>query len=387
MKVEGRISIYVLIDALGWNFVSQRKFLDDIMRVKTPVETLFGFSSAVIPSILTGKTPAEHGHWNLFYLSRNGSPFKWMESLSGLPRFLTENRLSRKVVQKIAQRWNGCEGYFHIYGIPIRYLPYLDICEKRDIYQPGGINNTQSIFDILAGKGINYRCYNYHQFSDAEIFEEARKDLQSRDYTFFFLYLAELDHFLHFHCKESKFVDVKLGWYERKIRELYESALKNYKEVSLTVFSDHGMTPITSHFDLMSEVEKLGLHAMKDYLPMYDSTMARFWFFSERARDRIMALLDGLEVGRILPEEELQKLGAYFPDGRYGELIFLMNPGCLIEPGFMGGKALQGMHGFHPDAPSSRAMFMTTEEGVLSPLNVMDFFKLMQADIDRKVQV
>ncbi|HHT9120113.1 MAG TPA: alkaline phosphatase family protein [Candidatus Hypogeohydataceae bacterium YC41] len=385
--MKQRVYIYTLIDALGWSLVSGRGFLDDIMRVKTPVNTLLGFSSALIPSILTGKTPAEHGHWNLFYLSRNGSSFKWLETLGVLPEFMIENRLSRKLIQKIAQKWSGYQGYFYFYDVPIRYLPYFDICEKHDIYQPHGIGNTLSIFDILVEESVGYRCYNYHQFSDKGIFDEVREDLDSKDYTFLFLYLAELDHFLHFHCKDAELVNKKLDWYEQRIRELYESALKNYKEVSLTVFSDHGMTPITSHFDLMSEVEKLNLYAGKDYLPMYDSTMARFWFFSQNAREQITASLIRLNVGRVLPKGELEGLGVYFPDGRYGELIFLMKPGCLIEPGFMGGKILQGMHGFHPEEPTSCAMFMTTEGNVSPPENVTGFFKLMRASIRPKVRV
>jgi predicted AlkP superfamily pyrophosphatase or phosphodiesterase len=385
--MKEKISINILIDALGWGFVSERSFLEDIMRVKTPVDTLFGFSSAVIPSILTGKTPAEHGHWNLFYLSHNGSPFRWVEALSGLPELLVENRFSRKVVQKITHYWSGCGGYFHIYDVPIRYLPYLDICEKRDIYQPGGISPVRNIFDILTERGVNYGCYNYHQYSDREILEAAQHDLQSRDYTFLFLYLSELDHFLHLHCKEAEMVEVKLNWYERKIRELYESATKNYQEVSLSVFSDHGMTPINFHYDLMSKVGQLGLRTVKDYLPMYDSTMARFWFFSEQARERITTLLSELGVGRVLTVEELERMGVYFPDGRYGELIFLMNPGCLIEPSFMGGKTLQGMHGFHPEEPTSKAMFMTTEGEVSTPARVTDFFTHMQAGINLEVRV
>ncbi len=387
MEKKRRISICVLVDALGWNFVSQRGFLDDIMAVKTPVDTLLGFSSAIIPSILTGKIPAEHGHWNLFYLSRANSPFKWMESLAGWPEPLIENKISRKIIQKIAYRRSGFGGYFHMYGVPIKYLPYLDICEKRDIYQPGGISGAQSIFDTFTEMGIKYGCYNYHQLSDADIFKEAERDLESENHTFLFLYLAELDHFLHFHCKDVELVKEKLDWYERRIKALYEAALKSYEDVSLAAFSDHGMTPITSHFDLMSEIERLGLCVVRDYLPMYDSTMARFWFFSAHARKQITSVLSNLDVGRIICRDELEKMGVYFADGRYGELIFLMDPGCLIEPGFMGGKTIQGMHGFHPDEQTSRAMFMTTDGDAALPGTVTDYFKLMCASINKKIQV
>ena len=53
---------------------------------------------------------------------------------------------------------------------------------------------------------------------------------------------------------------------------------------SMTLFSDHGMTPVTDRFDLVGAIDELGFSMPKDYLAVYDSTMARFWFFNPEAR-------------------------------------------------------------------------------------------------------
>ena len=75
------------------------------------------------------------------------------------------------------------------------------------------------------------------------------------------------------------------------------------------------MTPVGHRYDLVSEVEAMHLSMPDDYLAVYDSTMGRFWFFNERARERITALLNSLPCGRILRDEELDRLASSFPTG------------------------------------------------------------------------
>jgi hypothetical protein len=97
-------------------------------------------------------------------------------------------------------------------------------------------------------------------------------------------------------------------------------------------------------------------------LPAYDSTMARFWIDSDRAEARLRGLLEGLSFGRLLPDAELKGLGLDFEDDRYGQMVFVMNPGLLICPSDMGGIRFDGMHGFHPqEDPSAYAVMLSTE--------------------------
>ncbi len=66
--MSGRLQVVALIDALGWEYIRERKFLDDVLPYRTPLQTVLGFSSGAIPTILTGLMPERHGHWNLFLL-------------------------------------------------------------------------------------------------------------------------------------------------------------------------------------------------------------------------------------------------------------------------------------------------------------------------------
>ena len=54
MHRDDGITIYVLIDALGWELLRSRPFLDDILQERHRVETILGYSSGAIPTVLTG---------------------------------------------------------------------------------------------------------------------------------------------------------------------------------------------------------------------------------------------------------------------------------------------------------------------------------------------
>jgi hypothetical protein len=88
--------------------------------------------------------------------------------------------------------------------------------------------------------------------------------------------------------------------------------------------------------DLKATIAALDLKMAQDYAVVYDSTMARFWFFNERARRSIVQHLQQVPQGRIIPDEELEQLHTLFPDRYFGELVFLVREGALIVPSHMG---------------------------------------------------
>ena len=353
-----KAGVFILIDALGWTYLQDENFVPDLLSYRTKVQTILGFSSGAIPVLLSGKPPKENGHWNLFYYDPKNSPFRWVRWIQFLPKSLLNHRVFRRGVREFSRLFSRFGGYFQIYGVPVELLPYFDICEKSDIYLPGGLPN--SIFDRLKQADVPYRTYSYHQFSDRQIISEASSDLRAEKYEMYFLYLSELDSFLHDRCKYESEVRDKLQQYDQWIREVYREAKKSYDDVDLFVFSDHGMTPKRGGYDLLKEIKPLGLQMPRDYIAIYDSTMARFWFFNEAAREKILSRLGELNCGRILQPEEKKKFGLDFSDNRYGDTVFLMNPGVVIEPSFMGNLGPEGMHGFDPEKdPYSFAAFLS----------------------------
>jgi predicted AlkP superfamily pyrophosphatase or phosphodiesterase len=383
-----KLTVFVLIDALGWALIEKYDFLSDLLPYRRPLRTILGFSSGAIPTMLTGVPPAQSGHWNLFYYDPQGSPFSWLKYFRFLPTPLLDNRITRKLLKEMGRHWLGLGPLFECCVSP-SILHLFNWVEKKNIYAPGGIDSAYSIFDELQEKHVPYRVYSYNDCTDEEIIRRAARDIRAGEARFLFLYLSEMDMFLHMHCRDEAQIEKRLEWYARRLRTLFELALKNNSDVTLTICSDHGMTPVRDHHDLMSEVETLDLRVPGDYVAVYDSTMARFWFFSERASQEIAALLNRSSCGRLVPDAELERLGVFFPDRRFGDVIFLLNPGYLLARSDFNGPQWMplGMHGYHPDDRYSDAIFLSNREPALTPRTIADVHEFMREAVSDSVPV
>jgi hypothetical protein len=359
--VSARVHVFVLVDALGWRVIEGRPFLEDLLPHRQPLRTVLGYSSGAIPTLLTGKSPAEHGHWNLVAYDPERSPFRFLRSLGFLPEAALDNRLVRRLLKEAGRRVLGLGPLFECAVRP-NLLPLFDWVERRSIYEAGGVAGAPSIFDDLSAAGTPFRAYSYHGYTDAEALAQAEADVRRGDEGVYFLYLSELDGLLHRRCHEPRVIEERLHWYAERLRAVFEAARRRDREARLCVFSDHGMAEVVREYDLVAAVEALGYRMPEQYLAVYDSTMARFWFFDERARRAVTELLGGLPFARILGDAELLSLGILFPDRRYGELIVLFEPGVLLaSSGFNGSRwRPTGMHGYHPDDPDSDGVFLSS---------------------------
>jgi hypothetical protein len=141
------------------------------------------------------------------------------------------------------------------------------------------------------------------------------------------------------------------------------------------------MTPVHHRYDLMKDVEALGYTSPKDYLAVYDSTMARFWFFDEAARRSVTKVLAETHCGRILTDLELRALGVFFDDRRFGEVVFLLNPGWIFARSDFNGPQWMpaGMHGYHPEEDRySDAIFLTNTASAGEMSTVADVYRCMR---------
>ena len=380
MGDERKLTICVFVDALGWELVQQCGFMNDVLTYKYPLGTIFGYSSTCDPTILTGKLPREHGHFAFYYYNPAASPFGFYRHFSWLPKsFFNRGRVRARLSLEI-KRFHGFTGYFQLYNMPFRHLHLFDYSERRDIYQPGGINSgARTIFDVLREKAIPASISDWHLPEFVRV-AALHRDLEEGQVRFAFLFLSGLDAVLHEHGTQAQEVKDHLALYEKQLRLLIEKAESMYDSVRMCVFSDHGMTDITRTVDLMKRIESLGLEFGVDYAAVYDSTVARFWFLREGSRKAIIQALRQCPEGRILSDKQLADWGCDFPDKKYGQLFFLLNPGVLLCPSFMGEKPLAAMHGYAPDDRFSVASFMTNVALERVPKRLDDLFGLMYSE-------
>jgi hypothetical protein len=376
------LPLFVFIDACGWEIIKDLPFAQTFAPFRRRLTSVFGYSSACIPSILSGAWPAEHRNWCYFVYDPKHSPFRGLRPLRFLPNALTSRRRFRRWLGKFIKLRLNFRGYFDLYNIPFRYISLFDFTEKKSPLQPAGMNRGTNIFDFLVSRGIPYHVGN-PALSERRNLTEVTARINAEDIDFAFIYWPELDGLLHRVGNRSAEVPLKLAVYERWIEDLLRAAREHYEEVRLYIFSDHGMANCESLLDLRARIEGLPARMEHDYVVVYDSTMARFWFFNDEARRQITECLRQVPQGRILEDNELEEMGALFPDRYFGELIFLVDEGVLIVPSHMGERPLRAMHGYHPTAPQSYAALMSNQPDVPASITAIpDLYRLMTAEAE-----
>lgn len=375
MKAD-KISLFFFIDAFGWEMLQENSFLGHIARFRYPLESVFGYSSACVPAILTGLPPAKNGFWSSFYYAPERSPFKNLGFLKLFPKFITSYHRVRFYISKWLQKKYGWKGYFSLYNFPFDKLRYFDYEEKSNFYEPGSIAPIKTIFDKWVESSVPYFSFTLGM-EEAEQIPLLTKAIEDRSIKASYVAFTKIDGLLHVNDRGSEKVRTQLRNYEQSIKSLYELAKKHYQEVNISVFSDHDMTPLFKEHDLIADIEGLKLEYGQDYVAIYDSTMARFWFFNEQARKAVIECLSGQSQGRIISEDELRGYETFFPEHKYGELIFIMEEGTIINPSFMGKKLIAGMHGFLPSTKHAKAMLITNQEPARKPAKILDIFQIM----------
>lgn len=374
-----RMGFFVMVDALGYNFLRTHEFLPEL-EYRVGLRTVLGYSCANQPTLFSGKLPHEHGHGAMFQLRDGPSVLDVAKPYAWLPSIVADNhRVRARIHGRVAAQ---VEGYFSLYDCPTRLLPRFDLVEKRSLFRPGGLRRARSIFDELESSSLSWRSY-YWDRPEEENLTRAEEDIRGGEVDFVFLYLPRLDGLLHEQGSAGEGVHQRLGWYEERLRAILELLDEKVEMPEFFLFSDHGMSDVHGGVDLQAQVEA-GFGRNGDrYLAFYDSTLGRFWVDDPALRSRLESLLTRVPGGRLLQPEEKAPLGVDFPDRSQGDLTWVADEGLIILPSYMGTRMLAGMHGYHPDAVDADACLLGPSAPSEDLAHIRDLHGLMLRVMER----
>jgi len=375
--MSGTVKVFVFIDALGWKQAEKYGFLRELLPHRRGIEMQFGYSCTAIPTILTGKRPDEHGHLAFYDYAPEKSPFRAMRWLAPLlrPRSFWRRGRVRNVLSRLVKRLYGFTGYFQLYGVPIERLPKLDYCEKTDLFVPGGLAPVKNLADVWGEKGFKYHISDW-RLPEAENFRVAADLFRRGAVDRAFVYSAAFDALQHDNVGRDDVLKPKVDKYAETVKGLHSALVEGGRPFELTVFSDHGMTPLRGTVDAPAALAKTGLVWGEDYASAIDSTMARFWWLKPESAGKAEAAFADFP-GHWLTEEEMRRHGIWREDHKFGDAIFLADPGVQFCPSDMGVKPLNGMHGYDPADEDSRACWLSTVPVPDGVGRVCDYFAAM----------
>ncbi len=369
--------VVLLVDALGWELASRTPGFAAGLAERRRLETVFGFSSGALPTLFTGRAPSEHGRWLMYRRASGDSPFRGFGLLRLLPaRVRGSATLGRWLTRRVARR---VAGYFHLYDVPRHLLPEFDLPERRDIFLPGGLPGG-SLWDSLEARGVAWRGWNWRT-PEAANFAELEERVVRGDERLLFCYTADLDALLHREGSRGAGVRDRLARYDALVARLLAGARARGERLWIYLLSDHGMVDVTAGCDVMGALEALPVRWPRDYLAFFDSTMARFWWRAPGARERVRERLEALGGGRWLDRAALERAGVPADPG-WGEDVFLLDPGRLMVPSFMGRGSLAAMHGYDPGHPDMAALLWSNRPVPEAVRGLADVRGFLEAELD-----
>jgi predicted AlkP superfamily pyrophosphatase or phosphodiesterase len=355
-----RCSIFFFIDAMGAEVVRDQPVIRDLAEHFKPLRSVFGYSSACVPSILTGRFPEEHLHWSYFTYRGPGTGLKIPLWVRLMPPALRDRGRVRSKLSKPVGRLNGITGYFQMYMMPVDELHQYGHCEPKDIFLPGGMNRGDNIFDHLQRNRTPFWVSDWHQ-TTAQKWAGMEQAARDPGCEFLLMYDGDLDAWLHDNTRDSPALPARLGEVRAKIDRVLAAARGVHDEVLFYVFSDHGMSTTRKYVDPFPYFAKSRLRMHHDYHCVIDSTMVRLWYPSERVRDELRGCLEGLPGLTRLDPAYLKQERCAFPDNRFGDEFYLAEPHMQLVPSHLGKKPLAAMHGYSCDDPDSDATFLTND--------------------------
>ena len=334
----------VFVDGFGFHYLQNKEIAEGAHSIFTdiiPLRSIIGYSAGIIPSIWTSSYPEDHGYWVRWMLKQDYLPkpirlsrSKWV--LHCLLLYSIKSLLSKFRIQTNLNP-----------SIPGELLPlysYKDV----DVTQPFNSTNPPSFFNLLKREAIPYH-YAFHQRIDEVTIPNSRFKVA-------ILYIGEFDGAGHSYGPEADLIPKRA----KLLFQLLEKVARNTHH--LCVFSDHGMFPIKTRLNVLAALKSLKLTLGKDYLAFLDGTMARFWFFSRDAQDKITNCLSKLNQGHFLSEMELKSEGLCFHTNAYGDAIFLLEPTIEVYPNFfhpIHKQFFKGMHGYTSLTENSYGLLAT----------------------------
>lgn len=338
------------------------------------VDGILGYSSGALPTILTGRSPQDHGRMCLFsrWQGPGTSPLAPLALLGLIPAPLRHRPRVQSLVARLWLASRGHDGYFTPARVPPALYRVLDAPEDRDLFRAPAIGGHVTFLEEArrAGLRVSVSDFRAPEASRAGAIERAPgADLA-------FLYLAGLDATLH---ATGAVGSEALAWADFAGRAIARSRAalgRGGREVTTIVVGDHGMAEVTRVIDPRPAARQIEALAGRPTV-FIDATMLRVW-------GPPGALLG---ARRILGDLGTAPLDAAAlaarrapADGSYGDLVGLLPEGSIFAPSFLGG-AVRGMHGYDRSSRSARAGLLGDAAGIAGARCLEDVAALVRASL------
>jgi hypothetical protein len=315
-----------------------------------------GFSSGALATVLTGASSAEHGRLCLFSARSKSAPRSPLDALAWL-RFLPSIVHERGVVRRRLARWlaerERLTGYVALHRVEPSMFRWLDIPEREDLFEAKDIGGVSTFLSDARGRGIDVYAARW-ALDEATRWRHAFDAMRARPARLSFLYSSELDGALHSDGPDETSAERVIERVAARIAQAKALLSRDGARVRTVIVGDHGMASVRRTIDPRAVLDRSGARYF------VDSTMARLWGTAAQIElARLGAERAGWPV-RFVDRAGLEAWDVGVKESLWGDAWLVLDEGALFAPSHVGGF-VRGMHGYGPDAGSSRAALCSDE--------------------------
>lgn len=389
-------TIFILLDAFRADYLDEKvtPFLWECAQNGEHyqrVEQSLGYCER--SEFLTGLRPDETGFFTAVGFDPVNSPFpqtRWLSVLqvaeSAVVEFLRllPDRFGARVHNRlrgyVTKHFEGCGVRMSPQRIPFSWLPYFALTEDRIDHRRSEAFPSPSILSMLESAGRTY-CYDTFTAlnfvspfsSDSARLDAVLGDAPESLKDLYLVYISAPDTYGHRHGPESLRMREVLHQLDAELREFVQSLERKSPGNRYMFLGDHGMLPVRRSIDAEKEIghmlRRVGLRKGRDVIYFLDSTMVRLWAMNPSARDLLKNLLETSAAfgscGFWMDEAQAAEYRIPWPDSRYGEFLWVADPGVIVFPDFFHRiEPCRGMHGYDPRHPDSQGMCILWGEGI-----------------------
>ena len=332
-------------------------------------------TTELTPTLLSGVGPHKHEFWQVS-LKENPDPLTPMQRLwDRLP----------DIVMTTAQ----CLGHLFnskrdLAAVPWRRRRQFNLHRMkytRRETDPTCLDEIGGYSSILNEIGPREAGYIFcKRFADME---NALPGLPRQGKRLDFAEFYGFDLYSHWHLDQPEKIKQKLGYVDSFVRRLHEQC--QAAGVALMLLVDHGQERITSSINLAKLLKRSGV-PRDEYVYFAEVSAVRFWFRTERAREAITRLLNGVEHTTVKTYQQMHEYGVCFDGPKFGELycfadhghtffphdffnpianLFLGVTDPLLRPRLLNPRH-RGNHGHLPTHPAEKGYLVLCDEGFVT---------------------
>jgi len=349
----------LFFDALKPDSLQYMPFLNSFAH-KRRMRAELGHSVTCHPSMYSGVHPNKHLQWFVWKYDPISTPFKWARVFKylGLLDNLGSRYFLHKYTRQFREKNTAWFGVPLLLNLPLKYWPYFNVVEDRSWDEPGYLEKYPTVFDVLRQHDVAFEIVGMTKGAGDEFVQiGGHAFTEIRPWTYFFL--GSVDGYSHHHGQDSPETIERMRRLDQLVEAKYEAYSRRVSDFDVFVFSDHGHIRAEKRVDIHNIFRQHG-QKLKRFIHLIESNYARFWFRNDKERAIVERILETIDEGFILTDEQLCRYDVDMPDNRYGDLIFYLDVPYLFTKTIWGfSRKQKSMHGYLPDYPDSDGVFLS----------------------------